>query len=81
MCILFTAHFNCWPIPVAAASKAWACNRPLAGNAGSNPLGGVDVSLSLVSVVCCQVESLQRADHSSRGVIPSVVCLNVISKP
>ena len=27
--------------------------------------------LSVVSVVCCQ---LRRADHSSRGVLPTVVC-------
>jgi hypothetical protein len=25
--------------------------------------------------------SLRRADHSSRGVLPSVVCLSVIAKP
>ena len=25
--------------------------------------------------------SLRRADHSSRGFLPSVVCLSVISKP
>jgi hypothetical protein len=31
--------------------------------------------LSLVSVVCCQ-RSLRRANHSSRGVLPSVACLN-----
>jgi hypothetical protein len=38
--------------------------------------------LSLVSVVCCQVVSLRRADHSSRGVLPSVVCpMSVIVKP
>ena len=30
--------------------------------------------LSVVSVVCCQVErSLRRADHSSRGVLPTVL--------
>jgi len=35
-----------------------------------------------VSVVCCQVERpLRRDDHSSRGVLPSAVCLNVISGP
>jgi hypothetical protein len=34
-------------------------------------------SLSLVSVVCCQVE----VSVSSRGVLPSVVCLSVIMKP
>jgi hypothetical protein len=37
--------------------------------------------LSLVSVLFCQVEVLRRAGHSSRGVLPSVVCLSVISKP
>jgi hypothetical protein len=31
--------------------------------------------LSLENVVCCHVESLRRADHTSRGVLPSVVCL------
>ena len=28
---------------VAARSKAWACDRSLAGTGGSNPAGGVDV--------------------------------------
>jgi len=31
------------PIPVAARSKAWVCGRSLAGIAGSNPVGGMDV--------------------------------------
>ena len=45
-------------IPVVAPSKARVCGRSLAGIAGSNPAGDMDVSLSLslVSVVCCQVE-------------------------
>ena len=43
-----------WPIPVAARSKAWVCDRPLAGIADSNPAFGMDVSLA--NVVCCQVE-------------------------
>jgi hypothetical protein len=29
--------------------------------------------MSLVSVVCCQIRD--RSDHSSRGVLPSVMCL------
>jgi hypothetical protein len=33
------------PIPVAALSTAWVCGRSLAGIAGSNPGGGVDVCL------------------------------------
>ena len=36
--------------------------------------------LSIVGVVCCQVESLRRVDHSSRGVLPWVVCLSAIMK-
>jgi len=38
-----------------------------------------DMDVSLVSFVCCQ--SLRRADRSSRGAPPSVVCLGMISKP
>jgi hypothetical protein len=43
------------PIPVAARSKAWVCGRSFAGIVGSNSAGGT-VCLSVVSVVCCQVE-------------------------
>ena len=39
---------------MAARSKAWVCGRSLAEIADSNPVGGMD--MSLVSVVCCQVE-------------------------
>jgi len=46
---------KCVPIPVAMRSKAWVCGRSLAGVVGSNPPGG-HVCLSLVNVVCCQVE-------------------------
>jgi hypothetical protein len=42
------------PIPVTARSKAWVYGRSLAGIAGSNLAGGMDVCLK--SVVCCQVE-------------------------
>jgi len=42
---------------VAARSKAWVCGRSLARNVGSNPAGAwMYVSMSLVSVVCSQVE-------------------------
>jgi hypothetical protein len=42
---------------VAARSKAWVCGLSLAGIKGSNPAGGGGYRcLSLVSVVCCQVE-------------------------
>jgi hypothetical protein len=33
------------PIPVAVRSKAWVFGRFLAGIAGSNPTGGMDVCL------------------------------------
>jgi hypothetical protein len=36
------------PIPVAARSKAWVCGRSLAGIAGSNPTGGMDVCVVFV---------------------------------
>ena len=41
---------------MAEWSKAWVCDRSLAGIAVSNPAGGGHGCLSLVSVVCCQVE-------------------------
>ena len=66
------------PVPAAARSKAWDCGRSPTEIVGSNPTWAMDV-LSVVSVVCCQAP--RRADHSSRGVLPSVVCLSVIAKP
>jgi len=41
------------PISVAARSKAWVYGRSLAGIVGSNPAGAW---MSVLSVVCCQVE-------------------------
>jgi len=41
--------------PATARSNPWVCSHSLAGIAGSNPNGGMDVCL-LLSVVCCQVE-------------------------
>ena len=58
----------------AARDKASVCSRSPAQIVGSNPAGGVDVCL-LASVVVVRYRSLQRADHSSRGVLPSVVCV------
>ena len=63
------------PVPVAARSKTKVCGRSHDETVGSNPTGGVEHGcLSDVSVVCCQIEvSVRRADHSSRGVLPTVV--------
>ena len=54
-CCFLRTVIASWPVPVAAWSKAWVCGRQLAGIVGSNPAGGHGC-LSVVSVVCCQVE-------------------------
>jgi hypothetical protein len=41
---------------VPAPSEAWVRGRSLAGIAGSDP-EGARISVSLVSVVCCQIEA------------------------
>jgi hypothetical protein len=46
------------------------CGRLPAEIVGSNPIGGYGC-LSVVSVVCCQVEA-SATSHSSRGVLPTV---------
>ena len=64
---------------MAARFKAWVRGRKPAGIAGSNPTGGRDVCRE-----CCVLSgrrSLQRADHSSRGLLLTVVCLSVIVEP
>ena len=65
---------------MAARSKAWVCGRSPAGIAGSNPALVIDICLLLVLCVVSW-RSLRRADHSSRGVLPSEVFLSVIVKP
>ena len=67
-------------IPVALRSKAWVCSHSLAGNVGSNPAGNKDVRLLCVLCVV-RWRSLRWTDHSTRGVLPSVVCLSVIVNP
>jgi hypothetical protein len=65
-------------IPVAARFKAWVHDISLAGIVGLNPASGVDVC----PCECCELyrnRSLLRADHPSRGVLPSVcVCVCVL---
>jgi hypothetical protein len=61
-------------IPVAERCKARRiCGQSLAGIAGSNPTRDVDICL-LRALYVVRHKSLRRADHSSRGVLPSVVC-------
>ena len=71
---LYDAELRKTFIPVAARSKAWAYGRSFAGNTGSNSAQRMDVCLFWVLFVVRQ-GFLRRTDHSSRGVLPSVVCL------
>ena len=60
------------PVPVAARSKAQVCGRSPAEIVCSNSTGDMDVCLLWVLCVVRQ-RSLRRADHSSRGVLPTVL--------
>ena len=74
MKVIFMVYFSTLLIPVAERSKASVCSRLLAGIAGLNPAGGHGCQ-SVVSVVCdVRYRSLRRADPSSRGVLPTVLC-------
>jgi hypothetical protein len=64
----------------SALSQAWVYGRSLAGIVGSNPAGSMDVSVLWVLCVVRE-RSLRRADHSSRGVTPNVLCLRVVEEP
>ena len=64
-------------LDLAARSKAWVYGRSLAGIAGSNPTGGRDVCLLWV-LRDVRWRSLRQTDHSSRGVLPSMVYLMVL---
>jgi hypothetical protein len=46
VCMYYVSTYVCSmyvQIPVAVRSKAWVCSRLLAGTAGSNPAGGMNV--------------------------------------
>jgi len=69
--IIFIVYFNCSPIPVAAGSKAWACDRTLAGNAASNQQGDMDVSYECCVLSrrgLCKVRSLVQTSPTECGV-------------
>jgi len=67
------------PVPVDARYKTWVCGLSNVVISGLNPAGGMDVCpLWMLCVV--RFRSLRRADHSSRGVLPSVMYLSVIMK-
>jgi hypothetical protein len=58
---------------VAACSRAWVCGRSLAGIAGSN-----GAWMSLVTVVCCQVEVSASGWSLVQRSLPIVVCLKSV---
>jgi hypothetical protein len=60
--------------------RQFAADRTLAGVAVSNPAGGMDVCRLWVLCVV-RLRSLRQADHSSRGVLPSELCMRLIVKP
>jgi hypothetical protein len=61
-----------WPIPLVVRSEAWVCGRSLAGIAGSNPAGVIDVYI-LWMLCTVMYGSLRRTDHSPRGPTDSGV--------
>ena len=63
---------------MAARSKACVCGRSVAGIAGSNPAGGMGVSL--VSVVSCQV-GVSASGLSLVQRSPTDCDVSVIVKP
>ena len=66
---------------MAAQSKARICVSLFARIKISNPAWSMVISLLRLLCVVRKRRSLQRVDASSRGVLPSVVCLSVITKP
>ena len=61
------------PILIATPSKAWVCGRSPTGIGFSDSCQAMDISLLWLSCVV-RYRSLGRVDHSSRGVLLSVVC-------
>ena len=58
---------------MAVRFEAYVCSRFIAGIVGSNSAEGMDVRL--LCLFLCSVgrrRPLRRADHSFRGVVPSV---------
>jgi hypothetical protein len=67
---------------VAERSKARVCGRSLGEFVGSNSAGGMDVCLSVVSVVCCQIEVCKTGRSLvQRSPTDCGVSLCVMKKP
>jgi hypothetical protein len=63
--------------PVDTHAKAWNCSHSLAVITGSNPAWCVDVCL-LWGLCVVRQSYLRRTGQTSRGILPSVVCFNMM---
>jgi hypothetical protein len=71
LCV-FLVSINSFADPIGRGSKAWVyCGSP-AEIVLLNPTGSMDVCLLSVLIIV-RYNSLTRTDHSSRGVLPTVV--------
>ena len=68
--LVLTTRCHKTTITVAARSKAWVCGRSLSVIVGSSPAGSMNVCLLWLLCVV-KWRCLRRADHSSRGFLPS----------
>ena len=65
------------PIRMVARSKAWVCDRWFAGIAGSNPAGGLH--LSLLQMLCVvQVEVYTSGRSFVQGSPTECVCVSLL---
>ena len=78
-CLVFPERTRWRPDFSGRRSKSLLCGRSRAGIVGLNPTGGVDVCFLWLSCFV-SLRSLRWANHSSIGVLPSVVYLSVIVK-
>jgi hypothetical protein len=66
---------------MAARFMACVCGSSNSGTAGSNSAGIMQVCFLRVVFFGGRQACLRQADHSYRGVLPSVVCLIVVMIP
>jgi len=68
------------PISEAVQSNAWVCGRSIPGIVGLI-MSGVWMPVSWECCVLSDRVLYKGVDHSSRVILPSVVCLSVIVNP
>ena len=57
---------------MAARSKGWVCGCSIAGFVGSNPVGSMDLSLSL-SCECCVCCQLREVSATGRLLVQRII--------